>query len=743
MAVTYKGAGTWEVDPISRIEGHLGVKLTTDAGGFVTDANVHGNLWRGFENFLIGRNPNDAITFTQRICGVCPVPHGTTSLFAVEAAYGYSDGFQTFSTISGYGGGANPKTGVPPKALYIRNLVLGAEFLMSSITHFYHLAAPSYVQGPNVAPWTPYFANTYYHPLLLSAGGGTDQVGVIDTTSGGIVAPINFTTSGFSTQVSGSTLPTEGVNGFSSSLWSAVIKQYVKALRIRRLTFEAGAMFAGRMPMTSAWIAGGVATDHTEDLTLKCTKFHDMIQEVGVFVASEYVPLLLALGALYPNFDNFTNASILNTNASGLWQMAGFKNDVETPTSGLGGNTAWGAGVGNFISWGGFPNTDGTLSLGRKWLLADGSSGTITTTNVTDNLREHLLYSRYDYTSSGALAAGYASGGISDPAVVTRTIPKRTDTSQYSWLKAPRWNTTTGTPTWNAMEVGPLATMMIAGVWQKGVALSSTIPGFSAYLKSVSGTPSGTISGLDPAMIAPDLAVALVRTGLCYLNMNGTPVNAAGLNAVPASGVAGAYYAATSVITDGDYPLVTYIASIVGGISTIDRLRGRAVQSLVLVQSMLGAMSKSSTSPTFPALDTTGAGARPAPSAGWLQQLMWESKSPSGIAATYDGSLAPPTAKSFGIGATEAPRGALMHMCTVEAGVISAYQCIVPTTWNAGPKDVLGNHGPMETSMLGVPYSATKTYVKTTNSTDITAGGGVEALRVAQSFDPCIACAVH
>jgi Ni,Fe-hydrogenase I large subunit len=49
----------------------------------------------------------------------------------------------------------------------------------------------------------------------------------------------------------------------------------------------------------------------------------------------------------------------------------------------------------------------------------------------------------------------------------------------------------------------------------------------------------------------------------------------------------------------------------------------------------------------------------------------------------------------------------------------------------------------METSMLGVPYSATKTYVKTTNGTNITAGGGVEALRVAQSFDPCIACAVH
>ncbi len=62
---------------------------------YITEADVHGNLWRGFENFLLGREPNDAITFTQRICGVCPVPHGQTSTYAVEAALGYNDNFQT------------------------------------------------------------------------------------------------------------------------------------------------------------------------------------------------------------------------------------------------------------------------------------------------------------------------------------------------------------------------------------------------------------------------------------------------------------------------------------------------------------------------------------------------------------------------------------------------------------------------------------------------------------------------
>ena len=113
-----------EVDPISRIEGHLGVKVTTNGaanGATVTEADAHGNLWRGFENFLIGRDPNDAITFTQRICGVCPLPHATASTFAVESVLGVSEGYITFATTDQ---NAEAAKGVPPKAVLIRNLVL-------------------------------------------------------------------------------------------------------------------------------------------------------------------------------------------------------------------------------------------------------------------------------------------------------------------------------------------------------------------------------------------------------------------------------------------------------------------------------------------------------------------------------------------------------------------------------------------------------------------------------------------
>ena len=86
-----------EVDPISRIEGHLGAKVTVNGSSVITEADVHGNLWRGFENFLLGRAANDAITFVQRICGVCPVPHGMTSTYAVDAVLGYSRSHITFA----------------------------------------------------------------------------------------------------------------------------------------------------------------------------------------------------------------------------------------------------------------------------------------------------------------------------------------------------------------------------------------------------------------------------------------------------------------------------------------------------------------------------------------------------------------------------------------------------------------------------------------------------------------------
>jgi hydrogenase large subunit len=82
-----------------------------------------------------------------------------------------------------------------------------------------------------------------------------------------------------------------------------------------------------------------------------------------------------------------------------------------------------------------------------------------------------------------------------------------------------------------------------------------------------------------------------------------------------------------------------------------------------------------------------------------------------------------------GVGFSEAPRGALGHWMRIEDGKIASYQCIVPTTWNGGPRDVEGNIGAFEASLLDTPIAD--------------ANQPLEILRTLHSFDPCLACSTH
>jgi hydrogenase large subunit len=125
------------IDPVTRLEGHLKMEITVDAVNGklqVTDARSTGTLFRGFEQILIGRDPQDSQHITQRICGVCPVPHGMASIMAQDKAFNVTP---------------------PNNARIMRNLVLGANFVQSHILHFYHLAALDYIDGPGMAPWQP------------------------------------------------------------------------------------------------------------------------------------------------------------------------------------------------------------------------------------------------------------------------------------------------------------------------------------------------------------------------------------------------------------------------------------------------------------------------------------------------------------------------------------------------------------------------------------------------------------
>lgn len=107
-----------KIDPVTRIEGHLGITVNVE-GEVVTDAKCHANTFRGFEKIVVGRDPRDAPTLLQRICGVCHNDHRLASLRAIEDAAGVQ---------------------IPLMATLVRDAIAAVGFLYSHAAHLYVLA---------------------------------------------------------------------------------------------------------------------------------------------------------------------------------------------------------------------------------------------------------------------------------------------------------------------------------------------------------------------------------------------------------------------------------------------------------------------------------------------------------------------------------------------------------------------------------------------------------------------------
>jgi hydrogenase large subunit len=88
-----------------------------------------------------------------------------------------------------------------------------------------------------------------------------------------------------------------------------------------------------------------------------------------------------------------------------------------------------------------------------------------------------------------------------------------------------------------------------------------------------------------------------------------------------------------------------------------------------------------------------------------------------------------PKGEYRGVGFHEAPRGTLSHWIVIKNKKIENYQAVVPSTWNAAPRNEKGQLGPYEASLIGNPIADSSK--------------PLEVLRTIHSFDPCIACAVH
>ncbi|MFH1602600.1 MAG: nickel-dependent hydrogenase large subunit [Pseudomonadota bacterium] len=238
------------IDPLSRIEGHLKVEALVDSG-VVKEATVSGTLFRGFEIFLKGRDPWDAVRITERVCGVCPAVHGTASAQNLDSALGVT-------------------SLVPHNARLIRNLILGANFIQSHILHFYALAALDFVDVTAVADY---------------AGNDPNLQAVKTFIDRGALAP-------FVPRYEGDYRLTKEQN-------VELTGHYVQALRMRAIAHEALALFGGKMPHDVGMVPGGVVCAPTVD---KIMAMVTKLREISEFTANVYLPDILAVAGAYPDY---------------------------------------------------------------------------------------------------------------------------------------------------------------------------------------------------------------------------------------------------------------------------------------------------------------------------------------------------------------------------------------------------------------------------------------------------------
>ena len=136
------------INPLTRVSGYLEIAVEIE-NHRVVDAKSEGLMFRGFEAMLVGRNPLDAIYFSERICGICSTAHSVASAMALEMAMNLD---------------------LSEQGRYLRDLVHGCEFLQNHIRHFYQYTIPDYVKLPDAYPFLQVNHGDFRLPEPVSEG---------------------------------------------------------------------------------------------------------------------------------------------------------------------------------------------------------------------------------------------------------------------------------------------------------------------------------------------------------------------------------------------------------------------------------------------------------------------------------------------------------------------------------------------------------------------------------------------
>lgn len=545
------------VDPITRIEGHLRIEAEIE-GGFIKDAWSSATMFRGIEKILRGRDPRDAWFWTQRFCGVCTTVHSIASIRAVEDAL---------------------KIKIPPNAQLIRNIIMGIQNVQDHVIHFYHLHALDWVDitsglkadptktaalAASLSDW-PNNSATYFK-------GVQDKVAAF--VASGRLGPFANAYWGHPAYK----LPPE------ANLMATA--HYLEALEWQKDIIKIHAILGSKNPHPQSFLVGGMSIpiDPDSQNALNADKLYEikrLLKKTQEFVEKVYIPDLLAVASFYKEW------------------------------AGIGG------GLGNYLSYGEFPDANGNLWFPSGALLNKDLSNVIPVDQ--GKIAEYVDHSWFE-NSAGAGKGLHPFEGETE---VNYTGPKppykNLDTdAKYSFVKSPRYEE-------KAMEVGPLARILVAYA-----------------------------SGHKETKAAVDMVLGKLGVGAPAL------------------------------------------------FSTLGRTAARGVDALLIAQQ----------------------------TPKWLDELIGNiSKGDYRIHnnENWDPSTWPAEAKGYGF--HEAPRGALGHWIRIKDQKILNYQAVVPSTWNASPRDAKGQRGAYEAALVGTPvFDQNKP---------------LEILRTIHSFDPCLACAVH
>jgi Ni,Fe-hydrogenase I large subunit len=440
------------IDPITRIEGHLRIEVKIE-NGVVTDAWSSSTTFRGLEIILNGRDPRDAWVFSQRVCGVCTTVHSIASVRAVEDALGIE---------------------VPINAQIVRNLLEAAQFVQDHVIHFYHLHATDWVDivsalqadptktsdlQKSISPWSN---NT---PEYFAAVKARLQK-FVDSGQLGLFANAYWGHSAYKLPAEGNLLATA---------------HYLEALDWQRDFMQFHAMLGGKNPHPQTYAVGGMALplDASSPAAINPTKLgilKTLAARASDFVNQVYYPDLLLVASFYKD-----------------WASRG-------------------AGPGNFLSFGDFPqatnNAPSSLWLPRG-IVFNRNLGIAPTPVDLAQIQEYVTHSWYSYTGGDAVGV-HPGSGQTTPNFTGPTPPYEflNVDDKYSWLKAPRY-------AGQVMEVGPLARMIVAYAAGHarvreliGVVLTKLGVGADALFSTLGRTAA---RGVETVLVAEQLSVWLTQ----------------------------------------------------------------------------------------------------------------------------------------------------------------------------------------------------------------------------------------